>query len=493
MKIDLDKGGVSNEEFLIYPISIGGLRGLKGTDAITKEICRIRELKDFKAKNEELCCFFMDGGLGAKRVALIGLGEYGDANQEVLRRAMSVVIAKAQKLKITKISAVLPELEIAATEITSSLVEGVELSNYVYQKYITKEDRKTLPIKSLKIYCGSQGKPDQLKKAVSEAQALCKYANYSRDLVNENSNQKYSLKLAKNAKNVCAGNKLKVTELGEGELKKLNMNLVLAVNSGSDYPPRFLEINYTGDPKSKKRVALVGKGLTFDTGGLNLKPTKSIEDMKLDMSGAATVVSIINCAAELKLKVNITATVVLVENMIGPKSFKPGDIFDSYLKKTVEIRNTDAEGRLVLADALAYTIEKYKPELVIDFATLTGACLVALGEYYAGAMSNDQQFMDQMLKSSERTSECIWQLPLYDDLAKSLKSDIADLQNSGPSRFGGTIFGGLFLKEFVGKTPWIHIDFAGPAFFEKNHYYIKKGGSGFGVRLIIDFLKNVKL
>ena len=258
-------------------------------------------------------------------------------------------------------------------------------------------------------------------------------------------------------------------------------------------PPLLLELVYTGNKSSSKKIALVGKGLTFDTGGLNLKPTKFIEDMKLDMAGAASVVSMINCAANLKLKQNLVAVMPLVENMIGPKAYKPGDVFVSYSKKSVEIRNTDAEGRLVLADALSYTVKKYKPELIVDLATLTGACLVALGEYYAAAMTNSQKHLDLLLESSKNTGENIWQLPLYDDLAKGLKSDIADLQNSSPKRFGGTIFGGLFLKEFINDTPWIHLDIAGPSFFESEHYYMKKGGTGFGVRLLIDFLKKVKV
>lgn len=493
MKIDLEFGNYAKEDLVIYPISIESLKGLENVDAITDKACQARDMNDFKGKNDEICCIALDKKENVKRVILVGLGDNKTVTEESLRRALSVATNKAQSLKIENISVLVQDFTIPDQQLIASVVEGIELSNYVFQKYINNKDRQIIPITSLKIYCKGIKKSTELSKVVKETQTICKYTNVTRDLVNENSNQKYSTKFVESIKEHTDNNKLEIVELGEDKLQKLKMNLILAVNSGSNHPPKLLEINYTGNPKSSKRIALVGKGVTFDTGGLNLKQTKFIEDMKLDMAGAATVASIINCAAELKLKQNITAIIPLVENMIGKGAYKPGDIFESYSKKTVEIRNTDAEGRLILADALAYTVDKHKPDLMIDIATLTGACLVALGEHYAGVMSNNQEMMDQLLKSSGTTSETIWQLPLYDDLAKSLKSDIADLQNSSPNRFGGTIFGGLFLKEFVGTTPWIHIDFAGPAFFEKTHYYMKKGGTGFGVRLMIDFLKNVKL
>ncbi|MGR3177567.1 MAG: leucyl aminopeptidase [Candidatus Anammoxibacter sp.] len=493
MKIVLKKGAYTNEEVLIYPISTESLKKLKGSDTINKKICHVRELGDFKAKVGESCCLSMDKVQNVKRILLVGLGKDASADQEVIRRAYSIAIKKILSLKIKRISTIVPNINIPDQQLIRSLVEGIELTNYSFQKYISAKERKVTLIDSLVIYHNKLTKVDQLKRIIAETQTICKYTKMARDLVNENSDQTYSLKFFDMIKGECSKNKLKVIKLGEDALKKLKMNLIIAVNAGSDYPPLLLEIIYTGNKSSSKKIALVGKGLTFDTGGLNLKPTRSIEDMKLDMAGAASVVSMINCAANLKLKQNLVAVVPLVENMIGPKAYKPGDVFISYSKKSVEIRNTDAEGRLVLADALSYTVKKYKPELIVDLATLTGACLVALGEYYAAAMTNSQKHLDLLLESSKNTGENIWQLPLYDDLAKGLKSDIADLQNSSPKKFGGTIFAGLFLKEFVNDTPWIHLDIAGPSFFESEHYYMKKGGTGFGVRLLIDFLKKVKV
>lgn len=492
MKIDIKTGSYSEEELLIFPISVKNLKELTGSDKIIKNVCRVRDSGDFKAKKDEAYCFLTDKTTNVKRVMLIGMGDAKSVDQELIRRAYSIAVKNAQKLKITDVATVVLSAPMPALQLIPAIVEGIELSNYVFQKYVTKEDKKITMITSVNIYCKDTNETGALKKIIKETQTVCKYVNIVRDFVNENSNEKYSLKFASAIKDVCAVNKLDVKEMGEKELEELGMKLILAVNSGSSYPPRVLEINYTGNKESSKKIALIGKGLTFDTGGLNLKPSKFIEDMKLDMAGAATVVSIINCAAALKLKQNITAVVPLVENMIGPKAFKPGDVFGSYSKKTVEITNTDAEGRLVLADTLSYTIKKYKPNLIVDIATLTGACLVALGEYYAGVMSNDQKMVDMLVKSSRNTSENIWQLPLYDDLAEGLKSDIADIKNSSSKRFGGSIIGGLFLKEFVDDdTPWIHIDFAGPAYFESGHYYMKKGGTGFGVRLMIDFLRNI--
>lgn len=493
MKIDLKKGSYSKEDALIYPVSTEGLKRLSGTNLIIKKICLIRELGDFKAKKDESCYFSLDKIQDVKRVILVGLGDEKSVDHEIIRRAYSVAIKKALALKIKNASTILPDIAMPVRQLIISLVEGVELTNYLFQKYITKEDAKGSLIDSFTIYYNKLTEINQIKHIINETQSICKYVRFARDLVNENSSQKYSLKFFERIKGECARNRLKVVKLGEDALKRLKMNLILAVNSGSDYPPLFLEIVYTGNKNSSKKIAIVGKGMTFDTGGLNLKPAKSIEDMKLDMAGAAAAVSIINCAAELKLRQNIVAIAPLVENMIGPKAYKPGDVFVSYSKKSVEIRNTDAEGRLVLADALSYAIKKYKPCLVVDLSTLTGACLVALGEYSAGAMTNNQEQLDMLIKSSGNTGENIWQLPLYDDLAKELRSDIADLKNVSCKRFGGTIIGGLFLKEFVDDTPWIHLDIAGPAFLEKEHYYMKKGGTGFGVRLLVDFLKNIKV
>lgn len=491
MKINFTDENIGNEELLIYPITAEELKELDDHDGILADICKIRDLGDFKAKNEDMHCLHPSKEKNVKRILLVGLGDNKKLTLEGIRRAISIAIKKVHSLKITKISISVPEVEKPSNELLQTMIEGVELSNYKFQKYITNDDNKINPITSLKIYNHSSGKPSQVKQVISNSQTICKYTNFARDLVNENSDSKYSLLFTKKVTEVSKKNKLEIVELDETKLKKLNMNLHLAVNSGSKYPPRLLEIHYKGDPKSKKSIALVGKGVTFDTGGLNLKPTKFIEDMKLDMAGAATVAAIINCAAELNIKKNIIAIIPLVENMIGPDAYKPGDVFESYSKKTVEIRNTDAEGRLILADALAYTVDKHKPNLMIDIATLTGACLVALGEFYAGVMTNDQHKLDELMKSSANTAENIWQLPLYDDLAKDLKSEIADLSNSSSKKYGGTIFGGLFLKEFVGETPWIHIDFAGPAFCESAHYYMQKGGTGFGVRMLIDYLKSI--
>lgn len=493
MKIKLLKQGYLKEEGLIYPISIEGLKEMKGIDSITEKICQIRELGDFKAKKEESYCLYLDKLERVKRVILIGLGEEKAIDQELVRRLYSIAIKKAQGLKIKTVATILPQIQIPAYQFVRSAVESTILSSYAFQKYITDDEKKSAPISSLNIYCNGLNEKEigQLKQTINESKIICKYVNLTRDLVNENSSQKYSTLLSKRIKEICLENKLEVKELDEKELKRLNMNLLLAVNSGADHPPALLVIQYNGLKDSSKTIAFVGKGVTFDSGGLNLKPSGHIETMKLDMAGAATVTLLINCAAELGLKQNIIAVIPIVENMIGPKAYKPGDVFESYSKKTVEIQNTDAEGRLILADALSYTIDRYKPSIIIDLSTLTGACLVALGEYYAGAMTNNQDVLNKLIKSSENTNECVWQLPLYDDLAKGLKSDIADIKNVASKKYGGTIIGGLFLKEFVKDIPWVHLDIAGTAFFEEEHYYIKKGATGFGIRLLIDFLKNI--
>ncbi|MCB1135296.1 MAG: leucyl aminopeptidase, partial [Chlamydiia bacterium] len=253
--------------------------------------------------------------------------------------------------------------------------------------------------------------------------------------------------------------------------------------------PAFIIMQHKGDPRSKDHTVIVGKGVTYDTGGLNLKPTGSMEDMKCDMSGAAVAFGTLYAAAKLGLKKNLSVVVAATENSIGSRSYKPGDVYSSYLGKTVEIGNTDAEGRLTLADALAYANKNLHPTRMIDLATLTGAMLIALGEEASGLMSNDDTLAEQLKQAGERTFERVWRLPLFDEYKDQLKSEIADISNIG-GRHAGSITAGIFLKEFVGDTPWAHLDIAGTAYLSKARRYHPKNGTGIGVRLLIDYLEN---
>jgi leucyl aminopeptidase len=282
---------------------------------------------------------------------------------------------------------------------------------------------------------------------------------------------------------VAKREKLGVTVWTQKMLQQKKFGALMAVAAGSEQEPRMVVLKYKA-PKATQTIALVGKGVTFDSGGLNLKSAAGIGAMKIDMAGAAAVAATLITAARLKPAVNLIGVIPIVENMPSGHAYRPGDVITSYTGKTIEIGNTDAEGRLILADALAYTVKAYRPDVLIDLATLTGACMVALGDKIAGVFSKDDVLAEAIVKAGEQTFERCWQMPLPDDYREFIKSDLADIQNMSKSKYGGAITAALFLSEFVGEARWAHIDIAGPALNEKAGDYCPVGGSGFGVRLL---------
>ncbi len=368
-----------------------------------------------------------------------------------------------------------------------NITEGIVLGDYDFDKYKSedKDNPKVRPKSFTILYSGKH--IDDVKKAAIFAYTACQGTIFVRDLVNENADVMTSLELERQAKEIAKEHKnIKVRILDEKDLRKKGMNLLLAVGKGAATPPRLIILEYGGDGTTSTKTAIVGKGITFDTGGINLKPTKFIETMRMDMAGAATVLGTIKTLAALGMKVNVAGVVPTCENAIGSKAYKPGDVYRAYNGKTVQIENTDAEGRLILADALAYTVDEIKPDKIIDLATLTGACLVALGECYAGLLGTDNELCDALLEAGEATGERIWRLPIYDELKEELKGDISDLKNAG-GKYGGTIVGACFLSHFVGDTAWAHLDIAGTAWYEKQRHYVPKFATGQGVRLLVEY------
>ena len=421
------------------------------------------------------------------RLHLFGIGKEKEITSEVIRKASGVIANCSLILKITDpiICADIPKIDSATS--AGAITDGVFLGSYRFDKYKT-EDKEAIKLKTLTILTNSKEK--DIKSSIENSQVTCESANYVRDLQMENADVANPLYLEKQARDLAKKHKLKIKVLGEPELKKLGAGLILAVARGSKYPPRMIFLEYNGNPKSKDKTAILGKGITFDSGGLNLKPTNGIETMREDMSGAAAVLGTIKAAAELKLKKNIIGVVSSAENAIGTAAYKPGDIFKSLSGKTVEIGNTDAEGRLVLADALTYTEKNYKPTRMIDLATLTGAVIVALGDYVAGMFGTDDKAMTSLFNSGERTYERVWKLPLHKEYINEVKSSTADINNINYGRRAGSIMGAAFLSKFVEKTPWTHIDIAGTSWLEEERGYYQPGGTGFGVRLLIDYLRN---
>jgi leucyl aminopeptidase len=273
------------------------------------------------------------------------------------------------------------------------------------------------------------------------------------------------------------------------EIERLGMNGLRFVGKGSVQPPRFVVMEYNGAEKGKRPVVIVGKGITFDSGGISLKPREGMEQMKDDMAGAAAVIGTMQAVATLKLPVNLVGLVPAAENMPDGRSYKPGDVVVTMSGKTVEINNTDAEGRMVLCDALHYA-QRYRPKALIDLATLTGACLVALGTQASGIMGNDQGLHEALKRAGQTTGERVWELPLWDEYGEAMKSDIADMKNSGGAH-AGTITAAWFLKQFVGKAKWAHLDIAGTAWEEKGKHYLPKGATGVGVRLLVEYLRGL--
>lgn len=384
----------------------------------------------------------------------------------------------------------LPKTEFTAEKVANSLAFGVELASYSFDKYHTKKKPSDFP-KLETVNFVAKEKLD--KKAYEPTAALANAVRYARDLTNEPANELTPEIYAADIKRLEHLG-LKVTVLNQSELKKKGFNMLLSVAQGSANPPYVCILEYKGNKHNKGwDIALVGKGVTFDAGGISLKPAAGMWDMKQDMAGSAVVAASLKAAAQQKLNLNVVGIMGLVENMPSGTATRPGDIVTSLSGQTVEILNTDAEGRLVLGDCLTYVEQQYKPERIIDIATLTGAIVVALGNEMAGMFTNDDCMAELLSISGEQSGELLWRFPLTDNYRKMIKSDIADIKNISAGRSAGSITAACFLESFVGKnTPWAHLDIAGMDKVEKAKPLYPMGASAFGVRLINQFLKNLE-
>ncbi len=420
---------------------------------------------------------------GNRALIYCGLGDAASVAPAVVRNAAAQGVRKALKLKRGEVSVVVPASGATQEGHWKPALEGVALGAYAFSKY---KSEKGSSLVSIELVTGAVS-PSDAQRALS----LCESVNFARDLVNDNAHCVYPEAFAQEARAVAKKGRMKCIVLDEKAIAKKGLGLLTAVGQGSPYGPRLVMVEYRGDPKSKDLTALVGKGITFDSGGQNLKPTGSIETMRSDMSGAAAVLAALQAASTLKIKKNVLGVCTLAHNAIGKNAYFPGDVYRSYSGKTVEINNTDAEGRLVLADAISYCIDTFKPSRIIDLATLTGGIITALGTVIAGLFSNDRELSDGLFAAGERVNERLWAFPLYEEYSASMKSDIADLRNSSRKKKGwaSSITGAAFIKEFVQETSWAHIDIAGTAFNEEGENgELVQGATGFGVRLLIDYL-----
>ncbi len=450
---------------------------------LVEEVHEALKQKEFLAEFGEFKSITSLGKFPVRRVLVAGLGKKKDFTLEKLRRI------SANAHKAVKASGARNYVSLLAhfgtfihEQAIVAVAEGALLADYGFTEFKTEDREKLKEVESLILLekgVVSAAWERALEKVCTASEAV----NYVRTLVNKPANEVNPAYLAKEAEKLRKW--MKVTVFGEKELRQKKFNGILAVGSGSANEPKLIVCEY--NPRARKSIALVGKGITFDSGGLSLKPGKYMEGMKQDMAGAAVVLGVLKAATELKPNVRIIGVIPACENMPGGKSYRPDDIIRMYNGKTIEINNTDAEGRVILADALAYA-ESFRPQRIIDLATLTGACVVALGYWATGLLSKDDDMAKELEKAGQETGDRVWRLPLWEEYQENVKSDIADVRNCGKGYDAGTIEGAVFLSHFVKDTPWAHLDIAGTAFWQEEKFYNPKGATGAGVRLLLNYI-----
>ena len=468
--------------------------------ALGGPIAQVFKDKRFSGKPNQTLLLNSQGGMKADNVLLVGVGKAKEVTEEKLRQAAGTAAKAAESSRFKKISYYLPDGALekvvtkdrkkSSTDTARAVAEGSYLSLYHFDLY-KSQDKDDAPsrIEEIILLGDSKASAANLKQAGECAAKIADGVWLTRDLILQPSNTLTPSFFADTAKKVAAKHKFNCKILREADMKKLGMGSLLGVSKGSHKPPAFIILEYKGGKKNEPPVAIVGKGVTFDTGGISLKPPANMDEMKKDMSGGAVTLGTLQVAASLKLPINVVGLIPAVENMPGGSAINPGDILTSMSGKTIEVLNTDAEGRLILADALSYAA-RFKPRAVIDLATLTGAVIMALGHFAAGVMGNEEALIDDLKAAGTLTGEKLWELPLWEEHDKETKSDIADLKNIASAGVGaGTSMGAAFLKPFAGEQPWAHIDIAGTSWTGKDQAYTPRGASGFGVRLLVQYLE----
>jgi len=447
---------------------------------------------DFTGRLYQVMPLYPGRELRAQRVLLVGLGKEKDFTLERLRGACAGAARYVRAMGLKSFTLPVAFAVHAACPLQQKLrayIEGVRLGLYRFRQFKTKEnDDGKRELDACTVLAGGTQEARLAQQSVKKAGLLADAVCMARDLVNHPGNSATPSFLADRAKALAKKTGIDCTVLDRNTARNLGMGAFLAVARGSDEPPRFIILEYK--PRAKKTpppIVLIGKAITFDSGGISLKPAQDMDEMKTDMAGGAAVLGALQACAGLQLPLHVVGLIPATENLPSGRALKPGDIITSLSGKTIEIISTDAEGRLILADALAYA-RRYKPAAIIDCATLTGACIIALGNEASGVMGTDEKLVRKIRDAGEATAERTWPLPLWQEYGELVKSDVADIKNTG-GRPAGAITAGYFLKEFAGKTPWAHIDIAGTAWTKKAKPYIPKGATGVGVRLLVEVLE----
>ena len=493
MNIQVKKGKVTQAktELVLFPVfeELPFDGTLKTADRqLNGKISELFQSGEFKGKAKEIYLLHMPGELKAKRLLLAGLGPRKKLSLDTLREAFGKAAAAIRKLGVKSfISPLDPDLlkKEKLRDVVQAMVEGSLLGLYQFNLYKTESREDEKEIDEWTLFVEDEKKSGEAEKGVKTGQIISEGVYLARDMGNHPSNAVTPSRLAEEAQKVAREYPVRVTVLERQDMEELKMGSFLGVSKGSEEPPKFIIMEYTPVKKARPLV-LIGKSITFDSGGISLKPAEKMEQMKGDMSGGAAVLSTLKVAAQLKLPVNLIGILPATENLPSGTATKPGDVLTSLSGKTIEVINTDAEGRLILADALTYA-RRFNPEAIIDLATLTGAVVVALGGEAIGLLGTSPGLKEKIKKAGEKTGERVWELPLWESYYDLIKSDIADMKNTG-GRSAGTITAAAFLSKFVDDTPWVHLDIAGLAWTESDRPYIPKGNSGVGVRLLIQYL-----
>ncbi len=492
MEIKLRDAGAENlkADLLVLPVQEKQLEGpvLRMLDRRLKGKLRERiQAGRFTGSEGSLLLYPTSGMLRSSHLLLVGMGEGKELESDTWRKAAARARREAASIGAEDIAVFFaPEKDPEKT--AGAIVEGMELASYQFNKY-RSISKPLAAVKNLTLFKPGLKRSALLDKSIKMVQASIPGVYLARDLINEPPSITTARFLGEQAQRHCRGRGLSVEVWGKKKIAAMDLAGLLAVNQGSQEEPRFIIVRYKPSGKAKKKVALIGKGITFDSGGLSLKSAKSMETMKLDMSGGAAVIGAMSRLPHLDLNIEVTGYVPTTDNLPGANAQKPGDVIRYLNGKTIEVLNTDAEGRLILADALALAA-KEKPDYMINLATLTGACVVALGTEVAGIFSNHQPLVNQLIECARESGEKLWQLPLVKEYRDALKSSVADMKNIGGSH-GGAITAALILQEFVNGVPWAHLDIAGPAFAEQDMAVCPKGGTGFGVRTLLRFLSTL--
>jgi len=454
--------------------------------ALDGAISQLISQGEIKGKLNEVTIVHSLGKLPAARVVVAGLGKQQELTQDRIRGVMAETCRLLRQKGVDSLATIAQGAEIADISLegaAQAVTEGALLGVYSFRRHITKEAEHG-EIKQLLIVGSDQTKLPILEQGCYKGRVLAEATNLARDMVNEPANYMTPNHMAEMAAKLAETYGLELSVLEREQMQEWGMGALLGVAQGSRQPPKFIVLHYRGGDSTEIDVALIGKGITFDSGGISIKPSEKMDEQKGDMAGGAAVMAAISAIAQLKPKINVVAITPATENLPGDSALKPGDILTAMNGKTIEIISTDAEGRLILADALAYA-KKLGARLMVDVATLTGACRVALGDVCSGAFGNNQELVDKVIAAGAEAGELIWQMPMYEEYKEQNKSEVADIKNTG-GKYGGAITAAKFLAEFAGDTPWVHLDIAGTSLSEKERTYRVKGATGVPVRTLVN-------